>query len=346
LFWDGGFNNKVNKIMAAIDYLPLLVSILIMATIYGLSRQYFHKKVEADRSYRYFRQLYNTIFAVIALVTIIAASPLTSELKGQILGLIGIVTSGAIALSSTSFLGNMLAGMALRMNNNFKSGDFIQVNEYFGKVSSRTLLNVEIQTIDRGLITIPNNYLVSSPIKVLPSSGVFINVELSLGYDIPRSKIETALAKAAEELSIENSYLEVKQLLDHAIVYIFHALITDMERYFSTRSNLHAAIIDKLHEVQIEIVSPKFINSRVIDKSPILPKVYKVTKDDKSNIDELLFEKANLADKIELLKEKIEAITIQLKEKDLSEKRLMDLEQRRLKLLEKLKQLEDNAEEF
>ncbi len=326
------------------QYMPFLIAVLLLAFGFLVSRKLFAKRVNSDSSYRYYRQLFNTFFALVALITVIAASPINTQLKGQILSLIGIVISGAIALSSTTLLGNTLAGLMIRMNQNFKSGDFIQVNDYFGKVSARTLLNVEIQTFDRGLTTIPNAYLVANPVKVLPESGVFVNVEVSLGYDVPRSKIEQSLAKAASEVGVESCYVEVKGLLDHCVLYSLHALVVDMERYFSTKSKLHAAVIDSLHHQKIEIVSPKFINSRAIDQSPILVKDHVIVTEEEDNIDDLLFDKANLADKIDIIKERLLKIEAQLANKEITLERKVSLETRQASLSEKLKELEKEGE--
>jgi small-conductance mechanosensitive channel len=328
------------------QYVPVLITAFLLSGAFLVFSKLFARRITVDGSYRYYRQLFNILFAIVALVTVIAASPIGSDLKGQILSLIGIVISGAIALSSTTLLGNTLAGLMIRMNQNFKSGDFIQVNEYFGKVSARTLLNVEIQTFDRSLTTVPNSYLVANPVKVLPESGVFVNVEVSLGYDVPRVSVEQALTKAAKEIGIDSCYVEVKGLLDHCVLYSLHALVVDMERYFSTKSKLHGAVIDSLHQKNIEIVSPKYINSRSIDRTPVIPKAKHLITEDSGNIDELLFDKANLADKMEVIKEQIQQIKEQLSTPDLTEERKANLESRMQFLLEKLSSIEKESDKL
>jgi small conductance mechanosensitive channel len=286
------------------SFLPLTIVIVACVMAFFVAGRFFKRRIAENPSTAYFHQLLEILLSLVTLIAVVSAMPLSSELKGQILGLIGIVLSGAIALSSTTLLGNGLAGIMLRISRNFKTGDFIQVDTYFGKVSARNILNIEIQTIDRGLISLPNMFLVSKPVKVLPKSGIFVNVEVSLGYDVSRSTIESALLSAAEKLGIENAYVEVKSLLDHAVLYCLHALVTDLESYFSSRSKLHAAVIDELHNSKVEIVSPRFVASRPIDSKPIIPRKERVIVTKEENIDELLFEKANLADLHERLKEK------------------------------------------
>jgi len=298
------------------DFIPLIVVSTFLTLLYLASRQYFKFKVKLEANNSYYRQLFNAIFVALAILIIIIASPIESNLKGQIIGLVGILLSGAIALSSTTVLGNLLAGIVLRMTRRFKAGDFIEIEHYFGKVSARSLLNIEIQTIDRGLISLPNLYLVSHPLKILPASGVFISVEVSLGYEIPRSKIESALLLAAENLSLTSAYVEVNALLDHAIVYKLHVLVTDLETLISSKSKLHASVIDALHAAKIEIVSPRFMNSRSIDHSPVIPPRIEVALSDSESIDDLLFEKANNADKLEMLKNKQVTLEEKLKSID------------------------------
>jgi len=63
--------------------------------------------------------------------------PIEQSKRAQLLSLLGILLSGAIALSSTTFLGNAMAGLMLRALNNFKAGDFLSVKEEFGRVTER-----------------------------------------------------------------------------------------------------------------------------------------------------------------------------------------------------------------
>ncbi|NVJ51562.1 MAG: mechanosensitive ion channel, partial [Gammaproteobacteria bacterium] len=199
------------------DFYPLLMVVLLSILTLGFTQIMFRRKIAKDPANKYYRQLTFNFLFVVVLIAAVAAAPISSELKGQILGLIGIVISGAIALSSTSLLGNTLAGIMLKITKNFKTGEFISVNDITGKVASRTLLNIEIQTFDRGLIFLPNIYLVTHPVKVFPQSGVFVNVDVSLGYDVPRSRVEQALKLAAEKNEIDTAYVEIKKLLDFSV---------------------------------------------------------------------------------------------------------------------------------
>ena len=45
-------------------------------------------------------------------------------------------------LSSTTFIGNIMAGLMLRVVRSFRPGDFVHVGDYFGRVSEQSLFHV------------------------------------------------------------------------------------------------------------------------------------------------------------------------------------------------------------
>jgi len=130
------------------------------------------------------------------------ANLIPESFKGQLLGLFGVVFSGAVAISSTTFIGNAMAGAMLRSVNNFRIGDVVQVADYMGRITERGLFHVELQTEDRDLMTLPNMYLINHPVKVMTASGTIISAEVSLGYDVYRKDVEAALLDAITETGL------------------------------------------------------------------------------------------------------------------------------------------------
>jgi len=124
------------------------------------------------------------------LLIVILVIPMGDTMRGQVLSLIGILLSAAIALSSTTVPGNAMAGVMMRGVRNFRMGDFIRAGEHFGRVSEQGLFHTEIQTEDRELTTIPNLHLVTHPVTTIRTSGTMISTSVSLGYDVSRLRIE------------------------------------------------------------------------------------------------------------------------------------------------------------
>ena len=96
-----------------------------------------------------------------------------------------------------------MAGLMLKAVGSFRTGDFIRVDQHFGRVTEKFLLHTEIQTEDRDLVTLPNLYLISHPMRVVRSSGTLISCELTLGYDIHRRKVTDLLRQSGEKAGHE-----------------------------------------------------------------------------------------------------------------------------------------------
>ena len=238
--------------------IALIATILILIAV----RYILNKSYAGALELRFRRQIVTMILSFLGIIAIIIVLPISDSLRGQLLTLFGILISAAIALSSTTLLGNAMAGMMLRAVRNFRLGDFVSVGEHFGRVSDRGLFHVEIQTEDRDLTTIPNLYLVTNPVKVSRASGTIISATVSLGYDVPHSKIESSLLEAAEAAELQDPFVHILELGDFSVTYCVAGLLKEVKQLLSTRSNLKEMMLDKLHLAGIEIVSPTFMNTR------------------------------------------------------------------------------------
>ena len=288
------------------------------------------------------------MIGLIGMISVILALPMDPDQKGQVTSLIGIVLSAVLGLSSTTFIGNALAGIALKMRRSFKPGDFIKVNDIFGRVTEQGLFHTEMQIIDRDLITLPNMSLASNAVKVTRSSGTFINVECSLGYDVNRLKIEEALIKAAKAAGLTEPFVHIISLGDFSIVYRIHGLLKDVKSIVSARSKLTGHVPDELHSAGIEIVSPNFMNQRQVGETVFIPKKHRVK--DKTILEDnkpeaIIFDKAEEAEHIEKRKKMVDDVETKIKE---SEQQLKDVKDEKEKVLieEKIKKAKELKEKI
>lgn len=134
----------------------LFFTVLAFVALYMAVRFILNKQSKGLAEGNLIRQVILMTIVVIGIIAVMLALPMPDDIRANIMSLLGIVLSAIFALSSVSFMGNMLAGFMLRTINNFRSGDFIEVESYFGRVSERGLFHTELQTIDRSLITLPN----------------------------------------------------------------------------------------------------------------------------------------------------------------------------------------------
>lgn len=245
-----------------LDFVPAIVTLIFVVAAFMGSNVLLKRHYQADPKHRYRLPLINFTVISIGLVLVIMALPLSESTRGQLLSLIGIVISATIALSSTTFVGNAMAGIMLRSVSSFKIGDFIRIEDHFGRVSDIALLHVEIQTIDRDLMTLPNLYVVTHPTKVIHATGTIISAEVTLGYDISRRDAEAALLAAATETGLADPFVLITKLNDFSVVYQINGLLSEVKQVISYRSTLYKQMLDHLHQVGIEIVSPTFMNTR------------------------------------------------------------------------------------
>ncbi len=341
---------------------PMAAVILIILVLIYFTRFLLVKRQTGRPGHPFRHQLITLILSLAGLVCVVLVSPIHESSKGQVLSLIGILMTAAIALSSTTFLGNIMAGLMLRAVRNFRPGDFVLVADNFGRVTERGLFHVEIQTEDRDLTTLPNLYLVTNPVKVIRSSGTIISAQVSLGYDLPRGKVEKLLLEAAREAELQEPFVHILSLGDYSVTYRIAGLLKDPKHLLSTRSLLKARMLDRLHGAGYEIVSPTFMNTRAVgDSKRFIPPAEPIEKPETSAVsaepEKVVFDKAEEAESLEKLKETSQALVKEIEdlkqhreqagdkaEKDRMQDRIKQLEVRRKWLLELIEKREKESQ--
>ncbi len=297
------------------DFFPIIIVASVTAIVLPLYFRFVIRPKGVDISNsRWTRQLSFAGLILCFVVAIFLALPVSDSMKGQLFNLLGIALTATIALSSTTFVGNAMAGFMLRAIDAIRPGDFLKVGEHVGRVSEQGILHTEIQTEDRDLTTLPNLYLVTSAVTVVRSSGTIISATVSLGYDISRTKVETLLLEAGERAGLKEPFVQVLELGDFSVNYRIAGFLEEVKYLISFRSKLRGHMLDVLHENQVEIVSPNFMNQRVypVDKSFIpRPSKSKVEVETKAPED-LIFDKADEAQSVDKIREWIQLNTVEI----------------------------------
>lgn len=252
-------------------------------------------------------QLTVWFIASVAVISIVVVLPIESATRGQILSLLGVVLTAVIALSSTTFVANAMAGVMLQATQPFRPGDYVRVGTEFGRVTRRSLLHTQIQTETSDFTTLPNLLLVNTPVTVLHREGTIITAEVSLGYDIDYREVEPKLLEAASQAGLEEPFVLVEDLLDHAVGYRVCGFLPEMKHPLSARSKLRKKVLEVLHDNRIEIASPSFMNQRALapgDRAIPAPRL--AAEPDGAHAEEApetkIFEKAEEAASLEELK--------------------------------------------
>lgn len=92
------------------EWIPSGVALFVfLVFIFGV-RLFLEKKYSGATGQHFRRQVITLLLSFAGLLIVIMILPIEHQPRGQLLSLIGLILSAAIALSSTTFLGNIMAG--------------------------------------------------------------------------------------------------------------------------------------------------------------------------------------------------------------------------------------------
>jgi small-conductance mechanosensitive channel len=303
------------------DLILALISVTaVVAALRIASWLLLHRERDLNEESRFPRRILMFLLVGLGVVLIILVLPIGDATQSDLLRLLGLLLTAVIALSSTTFVANAMAGFMLRAVRSFRPGDFVRVGEQFGRVTARGLFHTEIQTEDRDLTTLPNLYLISNPITVFRASGTIVSATVSLGYDNSHSRIEPLLVEAANHAGLKDPFVQITELGDFSVTYRVAGFLPEVKQILTARSNLRAMMLDNLHSAGVEIVSPAFMTQRRIAEQtrtvPQEPKPQaKRTPTPEDNIpEELIFDKAEQAERLEQLKRIRDQLVAKVKE--------------------------------
>ena len=338
-----------------VKFLPVLVVLALVSGILAITNRVLKKRWQDQPDLQFRFQLIMLALTFAGILAVILALPMSDSMRGQLLGLIGILLSAAIALSSTTFIGNIMAGVMLKAIKSIRPGDFLTIADITGRVTEMSLLHTQVQTEDRDLVTVPNLYMVTNPMKVVRPSGTIVSAEVSLGYDIPRTRVSRLLRQAAGNTGLSDSFIHVRELGDFAVTYRIAGLLEDVKSLISARTRLREEMLDALHGAGIEIVSPTFMNTRPIGEDRrFIPPLAHDTETSTVSHEEVAFDKAEVAASVEQVRKAIEAVEKELEalvsdddntDQEAIQKASARLEARKEVLLSQLKAAEERRKE-
>jgi len=312
--------------------LCLITLAVVAAILFGMRWLLLRRRKDLSAEKRLPRQVTMAVLTLVGVIAAVLSLPIAPSSRNQIIGLIGLLVSAVLALSSTNIMANAMAGLLLRATRRFRVGDYIRSGEFAGRVTERGLFDTEVQSESRELIAIPNTFLITHPVTTLRASGALISCDLSLGFDIHHSRIEGLLIAAAEEVGLDGPFVRITQIGDFSVSYRVSGMLKDLDNLLTTRSNLQRKVLDTLHGNDVEIVSPNFMNTRAFpeDRSFVPASVFTGEEIVDDQQDAVVFDKAMDAEAAENTKqemtEAIEALEAEIKESGGDEKsRLTEL---------------------
>ncbi len=129
-----------------------------------------------------------------------------SELGLELTILLAAVALGGVilAIASRQVLSNLVSYEVIKTYNQFKIGDWIQVDKYFGRVVDVTWMDTTLMSLDNEVVFISNSKIVESIVinKTTPG-GTRISVNMVVDKALDISEVEKALMSIGDELREE-----------------------------------------------------------------------------------------------------------------------------------------------
>lgn len=265
-------------------YLPNLITIVLVITLVyylqTLARSFFNELNQGEISLPGFYPewawpTYRLVtFLMIALAAVVVF-PLLPGFQSPAFQGISVFLGIIFSLGSTAVISNIVSGTVLIYTRSFKIGDYIKINDTYGKVIETTLLVTRILTIYNDVVSIPNSALVNSSIKNLNFAAKELNMPLKmktsvcLGYEVPwRQVYQTLIEAALKTEGVAPSpppFVLQESLAETHVVYAVNVYVAS--DYLQTQkyqqleellSNLHENIQDCCAEAGIVIFAPSY----------------------------------------------------------------------------------------
>jgi MscS family membrane protein len=130
------------------------------------------------------------VVAALALLALFSelGYPVTSLLAG--LGVGGI----AVALSAQKSLENLIGAFAIAIDQPFREGDFVKVDNMVGTVELIGMRSTRLRTLDRTVVSIPNGKLADMRIETFaPRDRIRLYFTFGLTYDTTEKQVREVL---------------------------------------------------------------------------------------------------------------------------------------------------------
>ncbi len=181
------------------------------------------------------------------------------------LALVGLGIGVVISLSSTTAIGNVVAGFLIHYTRPMREGDRVEIDGVYGDVVSVELMFVHIKTIKDRIVSIPSLNVMNKGIKNYSAlDKTLIHVSTTLGYDLDPGKVEQllmiAIAKTDGILTEPKPFILIRALNDYTVDYETNGYTDSPSTMVLTKSNLMRNIIKEFTAAHVQIMSPAYLD--------------------------------------------------------------------------------------
>ncbi len=203
-----------------------------------------------------------TIFGYAGAIVAVLLAGAQIGLDAQKLALIAGGLSVGIGFGLQTIANNFVSGLILLWERGIRVGDWVVVGNEQGFVHSIKARATEIETFDRGTLSVPNSNLVSGVVKnwVRNDRVGRIIVSVNIAYESDVEQVRDMLIAAAKAqdlvLAIPAPSVLFAEFSDWALKFNLICYVDDIELGERTRSDINFDILRRMREANLRIPYP------------------------------------------------------------------------------------------
>ena len=267
--------------LAAIPKLAFLaVLYVVVRYVLKITRMFFEGVDQGSITLRKFDKdwalpTYKIVRVVIVAFSLVVAYPYIPGSDSLAFKGVSLFLGVMFSLGSTSFISNMLAGLAMTYRAIFKVGDIVRIGDVVGRVEEINLMITRVKTPKNESVAIPNSNILNADVvsfsALARSRGLILHSQVGIGYDAPWRQVEAMLLLAAKRtgglMTDPPPFVLQRALGDFTVTYEINAYCNDPALMMALYSKLHANIQDVFNEHGVQIMSPNY------ESDPASPKL-------------------------------------------------------------------------
>jgi small-conductance mechanosensitive channel len=266
-----------NMAQSFINYIPNLITIIVIIIVVGyilralrfFTIQIERKKLVLPGFYPdWARPTFNLLRVLLYAFAVIVIYPLLPSSESVAFQGVSVFLGLIFSLGSSSFIGNVVAGIVITYMRSFKLGDRIKVGEIIGFVVEKSATVTRIRTHKNEYITIPNTTILTSSITNYSFSaapgepGLTLYLDVTMGYSVPWRTMHKILLDAAGKtryiLKEPKPFVLETALEDFYCRYQLNVFTKEVAKVPSIYSELHQNLQDGFVEAGISLYAPHF----------------------------------------------------------------------------------------
>jgi small-conductance mechanosensitive channel len=206
------------------------------------------------------------LIAIIWLFALVAAYPYIPGSDSEAFKGIGVFVGLMLSIGASGVVNQAVSGLMLMYTKALRPGEYVQVGDTEGTVTSVGFLTTRIETLRNVEVTLPNAYLVGNETRNLSrlaaNGGIRVATAVTIGYDTPWRQVQAMLQMAAGRTA-KVSQDPPPRVLQTALkdFYVEYTLIVATPRpldRFAVLNELHGHIQDVFNEFGVQIMSPNY----------------------------------------------------------------------------------------